>query len=485
VRYDAAIIGAGADGLAAAATLAKSGLKTIVIERGEHPGGRCTTREFHPGFHASPFCDELAPIPAEIFWALDLARRGVIFEPAALSTALWPDRSDKLSFADPLLAEAAALAKAVLRRAEQDASPKQKFFSRQLSTAWPGAVWTADSLLGLLAAKNGCGDRAAHLMARALVGRAAHPSLAGSAVHLIAPGVGGGGMVAQGLHRLTDALVVAAQEAGAEIACGIEVFDIRRTNGNIAGVRLADGTDIAAKAVLSTLDAKRTFLSLFAWKDLPSEISQRCAAFRMAGSTARLLFALDHMPDIPAHDGKEMFSGPIYLTPDAADFSHAYASWREGMIAKRLPVALRFPSVLDPSLCPRGAAVMTATIGCVPARLFDGSWTREKRDALRAAVLATIEEVFPGLHMRVVATELIVPPDIEETLGLTDGDLWGGEIAPDQMFDLRPWNESGGPRTAIKGVYLAGPSSAAGPHGTCAAGVIAARAIMADLGRLP
>src|ERR1700744_1047006 len=97
VRYDAAIIGAGADGLAAAAKLAKAGLKTVLIERAEQPGGRCTMRQFHPGFRAAPFCDEIAPIPAEIFWSLDLARRGVIFTPAAHSTALWPDRSHTLS----------------------------------------------------------------------------------------------------------------------------------------------------------------------------------------------------------------------------------------------------------------------------------------------------------------------------------------------------------------------------------------------------
>src|ERR1700753_1100478 len=97
VRYDAAIIGAGAEGLAAAATLAKSGLKTIVIERAEEPGGRCTTREFHPGFRVSPFCDEVAPIPAEVFWSLDLGRRSVVFVPAPTSTAWWPDRVDTLT----------------------------------------------------------------------------------------------------------------------------------------------------------------------------------------------------------------------------------------------------------------------------------------------------------------------------------------------------------------------------------------------------
>jgi phytoene dehydrogenase-like protein len=477
VRYDAAIIGAGAEGLAAAVTLARSGLKTIVIERAEEPGGRCAARQFHPGFHATPFCDEVAPIPAEVFWSLGLARRGVTFVPSAFSTALWPDRSDSLGHDDPIIAEAKAQAAVILHRAQAEASPAYKFLFRQPAKAWPNTAWMMASLNGVLAPEGAGGDRAAHLMARALAGRAAHPALAGSALHLLAPGTGGAGIVAGGLQKLTDALVAAAREAGAEIACGLEASEIWRSSSGVTGLHLADGSQIAAKAVLSTLDVKRTFLSLFAWKDLPAAVAQRCASFRMAGSTARLLFALDGLPN----SDRQMLSGPIYLKPSVEDFAAAYGAWREGIMAERLPVSLRFPSVSDPALCPAGAAVMTATVGCVPARLFDGAWTHQKRDALRDRILLAIEEVFPGLHARILATELIAPPDIEETLGLTDGDLWGGEIAPDQMLNLRPWSSS--PRTPIKGVYLAGPSSASGLLGTCSSGVIAARAIAADLGR--
>jgi phytoene dehydrogenase-like protein len=477
VRYDAAIIGAGADGLAAAVTLAKSGLKTIVIERAEVPGGRSTTSEFHPGFYAASFCDEVAPIPAEIFWSLDLARRGVTFMPAAYSTALWKDRYDRLDADDPILAESRAFAAAILRRAQAEVFPEGKFLSRRSAQRWPSGAWMTGSLSTVLAAAGG--DHAAHIMARALAGRAAHPSLGGSAFHLVAPGSGSAGLVAGGLHRLTDALAATAREAGAEIACGLEVSDIRRSGGGVASVRLADGSEIAARTVLSTLDVKRTFLSLFAWKDLPAAVAERCASFRMAGSTARFLFALDGLPD----RDRQMLSGPIYLEPSAEDFSASYIAWREGRLAEHLPVSLRFPSILDPGLCPTGAAVMTATVGCIPARLFDGAWTHEKRDVLQHRVLAAIEDVFPGLGAKILATKLIAPPDIEDSLGLTDGDLWGGEIAADQMLDLRPWN--GGPRTPIKGIYLAGPSSATGPLGTCSAGVIAARAIAADLGRGP
>ena len=171
MRYDAAIIGAGADGLAAAATLARTGLKTIVIERAEQPGGRCTTRQFHPGFHAAPFCDEIAPIPADTFWSLDLARRGVVFVPAAFSTALWQNRSDILGHDAPLLAEAEAQTAAFLRRALTDALPARKVFSRHPGQPWPTGPWTTAALSDVFAAGNIGGDRAAHLTARALAGR--------------------------------------------------------------------------------------------------------------------------------------------------------------------------------------------------------------------------------------------------------------------------------------------------------------------------
>jgi len=485
VRYDAAIIGAGADGLAAAATLAGRGLKTIVIERNEKPGGRCATREFHPGFRAAPFCDELAPIPAEIFWNLDLGRRGVTFLLAPQSTAVWPDRQSVLALGagrPAVLDQSVSLARAALRRAHVDEAPAHKsmalFGGSPPQKPWPGEEWTTSSLSELLASKVDSLDLSAHLTAHALGGRAAHPDLAGSALHLLAPGVGGAGIVAGGLHRLADALASAAMDAGAEISCGLEVAEIRRSDNRATGVSLADGTQIEARAVLSTLDLKRTFLSLFPWNALPPDVSQRAAAFRMAAGTARILLALAKPP---RGMSQSILWGPIHVAPDSKITGAAYAAWRSGMLHETPPTILRLISATDLGLCPRGTATMTITLGCIPARLFDGPWTHEKRDALGRIALAAVESVFPGISADVLAAEIIAPPDIEEALGITDGDLWGGEIASDQMLGFRPWLDRIGPRTPFAGVYLAGPSSAVAPFATCAAGVIAANAIAADL----
>jgi phytoene dehydrogenase-like protein len=477
LRYDAAIIGAGADGLAAAATLARSGLKTIVLERAEKPGGRLVTREFHPGFRASPFCDELPPIPAEIFWELDLARRSALFVPSPISTAWWPDRRHVIERAiapPPLLRARDQLAVAAAARARNDlASPTRSLFARKpVRDPWPGEDWCPASLRDLFAVEAG-GDVGAHLTAQALTGRAAHPDHAGSALQFLSPGLGQSGVVIGGLERLGAALAAAATDAGAEISCGLEVSDVRHTGRRVQGLTLADGSHVEVRAIVSTLDLKRTFLSLFSWNALPAEAGRRVASFRMNGSTARVLLALSKKP---AGD----LTGPIHVAPDIEAFGTAYAGWRSGVLPDTPPCTLRISSALDLSLAPIGAAVMTVTLGCVPARLFDGAWTHQKRTQLLRIAMLAGEKVFPGIASTVVGADILTPADIEEALGLTDGDLWGGEIAADQMFGMRPWTDVASPRTPFKGMYLAGPSAATAPFGTCLAGVVAARAIIAD-----
>jgi phytoene dehydrogenase-like protein len=487
VRYDAAIIGAGANGLAAAATLARAGLTAIVIERTDLPGGRLATREFHPGFRASPFLDELAPMPLDIFWSLGLAQRGVDFLSAPVSLALWPDRlslfrTGQTTDAASLLAQSASLAHAALERVYDDASrapPRCELFAAKRSP-WPGVDATLPSLDDILASRVSSADARNHLAAMALCGRTADPYLPGSATHLLAPGGGFGGMVAGGQGRLADALVRSARDAGAQIVYGLEASEIAHRKGRLTGVTLADGSAIEARAVISTLDARKTFLSLFARTDMPAKLREHADAFRMAGSTARVLIALERVPAL-AHG--EALRGPIYISPDLRRFADAHLAWRAGAIASEIPIALRIPSIMDSSLAPPGCAVMTATLGAIPCRLFDGAWTHQKRDALRDITLAAVETVLPGTLTRIVATEVIAPSDMEESLAITDGDLWGGEIAADQLLDLRPWSLRYAPRTQIEGLYLGGASSAAGAVATCAAGVAAARAVQTDLKR--
>lgn len=324
------------------------------------------------------------------------------------------------------------------------------------------------SLAGVLACEDD--DIAAPLAAAALGGSVADPFLPGSALHLL--NLARSGIVTGGLASLSSALLLAAREAGAEISLGHDVTDIRHAKGRVSGVGLADGSEIQARAVISTLDLKRTFLSFFQWNALPREIVHAVGAFRMAGATARVLFALDS-------PRAGSMRGAIPVAPSLEQLAEANSAWRRGSIAPRLPVTLRIVSAADPSLAPAGGAVVTATLGAVPYRLFDGAWTREKRDMLRAQAMAALEAALPGASVHVIATEVIAPPDIEEALGATEGDLLGGELAADQLLSAGPWPEHPFPRCPLKGLYLAGSWLAM--SGTCTAGAAAARTVAADL----
>ena len=206
---------------------------------------------------------------------------------------------------------------------------------------------------------------------------------------------------------------------------GLEASDIHRRDGRITGVGLADGSEIAAQSVISTLDLKRTFLTFFAWNALPKPLVRGVNAFRMAGSTARVLFALERTF---AEDG------PIHVAPSLSHMSEAFQAWRSGVMAEHSPVTLNAISARDPSLAPPSCSVVTATLGAIPFRLFDGAWTFEKRELLRRRATDALDLVWPGASASVVACEVVAPPDIEDALGATDGDLHGGEIAGDQML---------------------------------------------------
>jgi phytoene dehydrogenase-like protein len=482
VRYDAAILGAGPDGLAAAARLARAGLKIIVIERAVQPGGLCLTREFHPGFRASPFADELPSIPVGIFWSLDLARRGAIFAPP-LRDAIMTDGG--IAVADASIF-ASVLERAQVRISDElnhwDLESERVPTRRNRILRWltpprrpPLDEWSRSSLMDVL--RDGSPLEIAALVARVLTGKAVDPYLRGTALHLLAPGLSGSGVVAGGLGALGEALNAAAREAGAEISCGLEATGILRAKERIRAVTLADGTQIETGAVLSTLDPKRTILSLFSWSDLPKATVNRAAQYRMAGGTARVLVALDAIPGALGLT-EAVGRAVVHTARSAEEHAAAHASWRAHVVPEQPPASVRIVSAADPRLAPHGKASVTVTLSGIPGRLFDGSWTGERREALRQKALVLMDSVLPGSGEHVLASELLVPPDIEEALGVTGGDLAGGEIAADQMFANRAGAEW--PRTPIDGLYLAGPSSPVGPGATAAAGWIAAKALIAD-----
>jgi phytoene dehydrogenase-like protein len=321
-----------------------------------------------------------------------------------------------------------------------------------------------------------------HLAADAVSGRAVSPYLAGTALHALAPGIGLSGRTAGGLGRLGDALADIARQSGAVIRCDAEVREISVNRGRATAI-VAGREEITARAVLSTLDVKRTMLGLIASSELPRSVIRRAGSFRMAGQAARVLFALDAPPDLsPWPDTPDAASGPIHVLGSMKALTLAHERWSAGRLADEPLVTLRLPSLADPRLAPIGKAVMTATVSAVPWRM-SGSWEEPRREELVAIALAAAQKAFPQIASLVLAQQVIVGADVEAGLGATEGDLDGGDIAADQILDSRPfrgaeWRDG---RTPIASLFLAGRSSGASPFLLGASGSLAARAIIADL----
>ena len=502
-RYEAAIIGAGPEGLVASIVLARAGLRVLVLEKSDEPGGRATTLEFHPGFRASPYADELPPMPHRLYRSLGVARHGAVLAPSPGSLAVTSsgtsvlfENQERLARSAPAEAVADLLAfkretesarAAIENRATLVTKVHRRWFGSNsgMNSAppWPSGPWVSDSLDVLLRARIGNPLLRLHLAADAISGRAVSPFLTGTALHALAPGIGGSGQPPAGLGRLARALADIAVASGVMIRCDATVTHVSVSQGRAAGVVVDGRESIEAAAVLSALDIKQTVLGLLPWPDLPDAVPKRVGRFRMAGQRARVLFALDAPPEFPGVcKSWESARGPIHVVDSLENFSRSYESWRAGTIPENPLVTLRLPSFADPRLAPIGKAVMTATLGGIPARLFDGAWTDDKRSKLAQLALAAAERAMPGVAARVLSQHVLVGADFEAALGASAGDLDGGELAPDQALDFRPfagpeWQDG---RMPVQGLYLGGPSSAASPFLLGASGERAALAMLAD-----
>ncbi len=495
-RFDAVVIGAGPEGLIAAHRLARDGLRVVVLERAPEPGGRAVTHEFHPGFRASPYADELPLVPRRLLASLNLAQHGGYFMPASASACFTSGRMTVLYKGETCLARASSAFSAAgiagLRResvalragiaeratiAPARASRLAAWARPPRRLPWPGEALARQSLDSVLATHIPDAAMRAHFAAYLCMGRAVSPFLPGSALHQL--GGAGSGMPAGGMGGFTAALALSARAAGVHIRCGVEVRELRTVRNRVTGVVLQSGEVIDARAVVSSLDIKRTFAVLAGWSRNSDDRARRVAHFRMGGGRARILFALDRVPEfVPGLD--DAVRGPLHVAEPLSALVEAHERWSAGIVGAKLPVTLRFPSLTDPRLAPMGKAVMTATLSCVPARMLDGAWDTEKRTRLMAQAIAAAAKFAPGIVDSIVGFRVILPSEIESALGLTDGDLDGGEIAPDQCLGFRPFAEWQDGHTPIRGLYLGGPSSGASPFLTGASGEQAALALLAD-----
>jgi phytoene dehydrogenase-like protein len=518
------IIGAGHNGLIAAYYLAKAGHKPLVLERRSVVGGAALTEEIAPGHRCPTLAHATGPLRPSIVRDLQLARRVEFLRPDPRLIALSP-AGRALVFSN----DHARTAEAIRAHSKEDAARYPDFCSaldRVTAFLLPVLERTPPSFDGPAAGevwellKTGRRFRAlgrtdayrllrwmpmavadlvaewfstdllqAAIAARGIFGTAAGPWSAGTGAVLLLnmaldPSPGGSSVTVKGgPGALTRALADAAREAGATVRVDAPVAQVIVRDGRAAGVRLADGSEIAARAVVSNADPHRTLLGLVDPVELDPEFLQRIRNYRMPGTVAKVNLSLSALPQFAGVANPADLHGRIHIGPSVDYLERAFDASKYGEVSAEPYLDIAIPSLEDPSLCPAGRHVMSICVQFAPHALANrGDW-EERRDQLATTVVRTLERYAPGIWNAIEHRQVLTPVDLEQTYGLTHGHILHGEPSLDQLFMMRPalgWAQY---RTPIEGLFLCGAGTHPGGGLTGAPGRNAARAIVKALRR--
>jgi phytoene dehydrogenase-like protein len=277
---------------------------------------------------------------------------------------------------------------------------------------------------------------------------------------------------------VTQALATAAVKAGADIRIASRVRRIRADGLRVTGVELDDGEFIAAGAVVSNLDVKTTVLGLLGGRAVEADFAHRVRHVRSAGYAAKLHLALDGLPDVPGL-APDRLGDRLLVAPSSDHVERAFNPAKYGRFSPEPVLEITLPSVHDPALAPPGQHVLWAVVQYAPYAL-EGGWDEAARAKFLETVMATLERYAPGIRQRVVAHELLVPPDIERLFGAQGGHWHHAELALHQSLMLRPVPLGAQYRMPVDGLYLCGASAHPGGGVMGHAGRNAARAVLAD-----
>ena len=282
-------------------------------------------------------------------------------------------------------------------------------------------------------------------------------------------------VVRGGTGRLAEAMAASVGSMGVEIRRGGPVERIAVEGGRASAVRLANGEEIRARAIVSGADPRRTLLEWAGPETLDPDVVHALRQIRFRGGFARLHLALS---DVPRFEGLPAAAGIVAIADDPDHVERAYDDAKHGRASARPVLEVRVPSLLDPTIAPEGRHVLSADVRFVP--LGAGAADAIDREAFADRAVALLDERAPGLAGSVLARELLLPADLEARYGLTGGDPFQGELALDQLLFLRPVPGWANHRTPIAGLYLCGPGTHPAGAITGAAGRHAANAVLAD-----
>jgi phytoene dehydrogenase-like protein len=283
------------------------------------------------------------------------------------------------------------------------------------------------------------------------------------------------------MGAITQALAASAKKLGVEIRTNAVVARIYSRDGRVLGVALEDGAEIRAKTVLSNADPKRTFLQLADTKELPAEFVEAIRGIKMAGPCAKVNMVLSEEPRFTGTrvDASPQERALFTLVPSLEFAERCYDIAKFGEIPEELWVDCVVASNADDSLAPAGKHIMTCFVQYVPYKLREGNWD-EKRELLGDRVVKKIAEYAPNVPASIVARQVLTPLDLERTYGLTEGNIFHGDLNLEQLFFMRPvpgWSQY---RTPLDGLYLCGAGAHPGGGVTGAPGRNAAMQVIKD-----
>ncbi len=525
-EFDVIVVGAGHNGLVSACYLARAGLKVLVLERSDRVGGAAVSRTIYQDItysNCSYVCSLLRP---EIMRELELPKFGLQVIPYEGGATMMANGDHYAAYRNP-----DAKRREMARHSKRDAEAYQRYSNdvmRQCKFIKPLLMRTPPDptsfkprdlmeLLYLGKRFHAMGEQRmydtirfftmsaadyldeyfesdvikGHLSGSSIIGTALGPRSPGSAYVLLHHYMGevdghsgSWGFARGGMGAITQALAQSLQASGGKVRVDAPVDEILVAGGKARGVRLESGEELLAPLVVSNLDVKRTFLKVMDPNHLPAGFVERVRNFRIRGSSAKLNIALDGVPDFPSiPKDSPVMKGDLHYSESLDEVERAYDDWKDGRWSTIPYIDMIMPSLIDPTMAPEGKHFLSVFVQYCPYRLAQGEWTPELKQAFGDNVINAIARYSPDFKQRILHAEIRTPLDIEKEVGLTEGNIFQGELTMDQLMFNRPVPGYAQYRTPVKNVYMCGSSTHPGGGVMGAPGANAAREILRDLGR--
>jgi len=511
-QVDAIIIGAGHNGLVAAGYLARAGKKVLVLEQRDRVGGACTLEEPFPGFTMSPCAYVVSLLRPEIIRDLELHRYG--FEAYVKDPQMFvPYQDGKYLF---LRASTEKTIEGIRELSPHDAEAYPRFlrfFDRASEILNPILLEEPPSVADLAGRFRGEDEEIyrylmfgnlydmladyfesdylrAAFAGQGVIGSFIGPKTPGSVYvmwhHMFGEVNGEQGMwgyVRGGMGRISFAMAASAEAHGARIRTDTRVAKILVNNGKAEGVRLENGEELRADIVLSNADPKRTFLQFCADADLNKGFLKRIAKFKTDSAVIKLNVALKELPSfrcLPGTTPGLQHAGACEISPTPDWVQDAYEDAAHGELSRKPYIEAYMQSSTDPTIAPAGKHTISMFCQYAPYHLKGRPWSEAVKNEMADRIVATMTEFAPNFADAIIDRQVLSPVDIEQRYGMSNGNIFHGEITPDQLFSLRPTPECAHYRTPIEGLYLCGSGTHPGGGVMGAPGHNAAQAVLSD-----